>query len=275
MFVLPTGKTTTILIGGAILLVVVSAAAIYARDVLGITHIAGVGYLQVLRIDREVSNLPVWYSSSLLLLGALSLAAVGGHARRRRIRIRWRGLAVLVLLMSIDEGVRIHERLGALLRNLTGVGLSWIIPAGLLVAGVVLITRQVWRTVTRDDRVRFAQATAVFAAGAVVMEIMHKVLSPEALGFAHYALVHGEEALEMCGAALLLRAAWLVLAPDGHMVLTIGPAPSAPVTRTTEPALTADDSRSPTAAMPRPIAFSVRLPNPSTSRGGDVAPSAR
>lgn len=231
MFTLPIRKITTILIAVALVLVVMSAVAIYARDVLGIMRIAGVGYLQVLRIDREVSNLPVWYSSSLLLLGALSVAALGARMQQRRLRIRWWVLASLVLLMSIDESVRIHERVGAVVRNLTGVGLSWIVPGSLLVVVVVIVTREVWRTVTHNDRMRFAQSTAVFAAGAVAMEIVHKVLSPAVGGLVHFGLVHVEEALEMCGAALLLRAAALVIAPDGRLVLTVGPDESAPTTR--------------------------------------------
>ncbi|HSK95776.1 MAG TPA: hypothetical protein VK891_04085, partial [Euzebyales bacterium] len=133
MLIFDIRKTTMALIGLAVLLVVVSAVATYARIELGIVRIAGVTYLQVLRIDREVNNLPTWYSAAQLLAVALSLAAIGGRASQRRLRLRWWALAALVVLMSMDETVRIHERLGVFTRNITGLHLPWAVPAGLLV----------------------------------------------------------------------------------------------------------------------------------------------
>lgn len=223
MFTLPVHKITRILIGTALVLVTVSAIAVYARDELGITRVAGVAYPQILRIDRELNNLPTWYSASLLLVCALSIAAVGARVSPRATRIRWWALASLVLLMSIDESVRIHERLGAFVRNLTGVWVPWVVPAGLAVVVVLVLTRGVWRTVTRDDGIRFAQGAVVFVTGAVGLEVVHKLLAPAAGGLVHYGLVHAEEGLEMLGVTLLLRAAWLVMAPDGRLVVTLGP----------------------------------------------------
>lgn len=228
---LPIRRITAVLIGTALVQVAVSAVATYARNELGITHIFGVTYLQVVRIDREVNNLPTWYSSSQLLLCALSVAAIGARTQRRRLAIRWWTLACLVLLMSIDESVRIHERLGALVRKLTGLDLPWVVPAGLAVLVALIATGQVWATVARGDRIRFAQGAIVFIAGAVGMEVVHKLVLPAADGFVHFALLHAEEGLEMCGIALLLRAAWLVIAPRGRLVLHVGPEEPAPVTQ--------------------------------------------
>lgn len=235
MFTVPVRKTTTILITAALVMVPVSAIAIYARQELGITRVAGVAYLQILRIDREVNNLPSWYSSSLLLLCSLSIAAIGARMHQRRLRLRWWTLATLVMLMSIDESVRIHERLGAFVRNLTGLGVPWIVPAGLLVVVVLIVTREVWREVARNDRLRFAQGAAVFVAGAVGMEVLHKVLSPAPDSLVHFGLVHVEEGLELCGIVLLVRAAWLVMAPNGRLMIRLGPDDAAPATRVAEP----------------------------------------
>ena len=216
-------KTTIVLLGVAALLVLVSAVATYARTELGIVRIAGVTYLQVLRIDRELNNLPTWYSAAQLLAVALSLAAIGGRAAQRHLRFRWWALATLVVLMSMDETVRIHERLGVFTRNLTGLDLPWVVPAGLLVLIVLAATRAVWRTVTRRDLLRFVAGAGVFVAGAIGMEVLHKLVSPDRDGLLHFALLHAEEGLEIAGVALLLRAAWLVLAPTGRLVIGFGP----------------------------------------------------
>jgi len=229
VFILPVHRTATWLLLAAVGLVAVSAVAIYARDELGITRVAGVTYLQILRIDREVNNLPSWYSSSLLLIGGLSIAAIGARVPVRGLRMRWCALAALLVVMSIDESVRLHERLDSLVSNIVGLRMPWFVPAGILVMALLTATRDVWRTVSGGDRRRFAQGAAVFAAGSVGVEVIYKLVAPEAESLLHYALVHVEEGVEMCGVALLLRAAWLTMAPDGRLAFSIGhdePVPS-------------------------------------------------
>jgi hypothetical protein len=204
--------------------VVISAIATYARTELGIVHIAGVTYLQVLRIDREINNLPTWYSTAQLLVCALSIAAIGACSPQRRLAIRWWALASLVVLASMDESVRIHERLGTFTRNLTGLDLPWVVPAGALVLLILVATRAVWQTVTRADLLRFVVGAAVFAGGSVGMEVLHKLVAPAPDSLLHFALLHAEEGFEIIGVTLLLRATWLVLAPSGLLAISYGAA---------------------------------------------------
>ena len=69
------------------------------------------GSVRLLDVDAE-GSVPAWFSSSLLLVCALLAFSVpardGGHAAR--YAGRWRVLAVLLLLMSLDETVSLHER---------------------------------------------------------------------------------------------------------------------------------------------------------------------
>ena len=221
MFTLPIGKATRVLIIGGLALVGLSAVALGINEMSGATRIAELPYLQLLRVDREANNLPAWYSSGLLLLCATSLACVAAIQRAGRgpLSRQWWVLAALVLVMSIDETVQLHEDLGVVTSAVLGVRVPWMLPAAGIVLAVVFLTRGLWRSLESVTRRRFLLAAGVYGTGAVGMELIYKAVAPVRDGALHFALIHVEESLEMTGVVLLFRAVWLVLAPSGRVLM--------------------------------------------------------
>jgi hypothetical protein len=87
-------------------------------------------------LDEEI-NIPTFFSSCLLLFAALLLFVISllekYHSPNRLIY--WQILAVIFLLMAIDEFTSLHEKIISPLRRYLGGGrlgifyFAWIIPA--------------------------------------------------------------------------------------------------------------------------------------------------
>ena len=169
-------------------------------------------------LDNE-NNAPSLFSALQLLLAAILLESIAAGKRLRQAPLRWywTALAIGFLVLAIDEGVALHERVGwPLARWLRrhGVlmpiapGFTWIIPgvAGAVAAGLVL-RGFLTRLPVRISR-HFLIAGAMFAAGALGVEAI------EGRWFALHGddnytfvlLVVLEESLEMTGVLLFIRA---------------------------------------------------------------------
>lgn len=78
-------------------------------------------------------NIPTFFSSVSLLFGSLLLTIITFAKKRSGERyIHWLGLVVILLFLSIDELMMIHDRLNTIVRsglNISGLTFSaWIIP---------------------------------------------------------------------------------------------------------------------------------------------------
>jgi hypothetical protein len=182
---------------------------VFDRD-LGGEH----GLIQVfdLRVER---NLPTVYSTLLLALAALVtfLVAVRCRTKGDTEYRRWGFLAVVLLLLSIDETAALHERWTFLIReyiNPTGIlHDAWVIPfAGLLVVLAIYF----WPFLKRlppDTRNRFILAGAVFVGGAFGMELVEGYYESCCGTWvdSRYAFMAGiEELSEMIGMAMFVDA---------------------------------------------------------------------
>lgn len=118
-------------------LTLASAAVQFSHHVLGHDQLLGIARL----FDaNEELNVPTWYAAVSLMLASAILAtiSVAKWTQGDRFRRHWVGLAVIFAYLSMDEGSRIHEMLGAPLRGALQTGgifyYAWVIPAaGLLV----------------------------------------------------------------------------------------------------------------------------------------------
>ena len=125
----------------AVLLVCIAGlvAAGVASSVLKFTY----GYqsaftlIPLFDLDRE-GNVPAWFSSLLLFSIALLLGIIGAGKAKSRDRWRWHwiGLAVIFVLLSMDEAASLHERLTVPLRSALDLSgalyFAWVVPAGAL-----------------------------------------------------------------------------------------------------------------------------------------------
>ena len=164
-------------------LLVVASAVIFALGVgreLIIGQIGTETPLQDLRhfaLDSERS-LPAWYSS-LLMVGCAVLLFCTARLTRQdggRDVLRWSLLALIFLVMSIDEAVSFHEVLIEPLRN--GLGTSgifyfaWVIPGSVIVGLLGLYFLPFLFRLTTRSAVLFAAAGAIYVGGALGLELI-------------------------------------------------------------------------------------------------------
>jgi hypothetical protein len=128
-------------------------------------------------LDAEHS-LPAWYESVTMLASAGLLAILAALARNDdpRNRLPWMLLAVIFLLMSIDELVAFHEVSMRPLReafHLTGIFyFSWVIIAAPLLVALAIFFIPFLLRLPRPTAVRFFIAGAIFVSGAFGMEFI-------------------------------------------------------------------------------------------------------
>lgn len=198
---------------------------------------------RLVSVDVE-ANLPTWWNSTLLLAvaGLALTAALLSSGAARPGRLSWLGLTAATALLSADETVSLHERLGEVGRSWkrwAGGSLpthAWILP-GAVLAAVGTVCAVLWaRGLPRALRRGLLGALAVYLGGALITEAFN--------GWAHEhsystVLMLGtivEEGLEMGGCLVALAALgrYVVLERDpgsGRAAIRLregGPGPSGP-----------------------------------------------
>lgn len=164
-------------------------------------------------LDFE-NNVPAWFTSTVLLIAAalLGLIAVGKRREGCRFRAHWAWLAVIFLVLSIDEAVYMHEILRGPLHNrwkLDGLlFFAWIIPGSI---AVLIFGLAYWKFLLHlglRTRVLFVAAFSCYVGGALGLEAVGGALVQvhgyESLRYS--AVMFCEEILEMVGVAIFIYA---------------------------------------------------------------------
>ena len=157
-------------------------------------------------------NLPTWWSASLLVIAAAGhlVAAWVALPRSRATAAAWVGLGLLTALMSLDDTIRIHERLDRLTNRVldpSDYPFTWVllgipIAIGILVAAVVL-----GRALPRRTRNAILVGLGTFFFAAVGIEVLGGwLLHTTGVSTIYRISYHIEEFLEMAGAAVLVVA---------------------------------------------------------------------
>lgn len=177
---------------------------------------------RVMGVDVE-NSIPTWYSSMLLFVCCGLLSAIAFLKKRTRDRYtrHWQGLAVLFLLMSLDEAASLHETLDRALKvwlNLNGwLYYAWVIPGMIFVGCVGLAYWKFLKALPPATRQLFIIAGVVYVGGAIGIEIIG---GSYAEVYGRYTLRYSlittlEEALEMAGVV------WFVYALLNYLQQTI------------------------------------------------------
>ncbi|MHA7871430.1 MAG: hypothetical protein ACX939_03680 [Hyphococcus sp.] len=149
----------------------------------------------------------VWYSSALMLLNACLLYLISGLAAgaAHQSVFQWRLLAVVFVLLSIDETASFHESaIGPMYEvfGLTGYfTFGWVIPAALLLALFVIFYAPFLRKLPRRTAGLFILAGAIYVGGAMGLEMVSgKVLPLGGREGGLYVLITAiEEVMEIVG----------------------------------------------------------------------------
>ena len=163
--------------------------------------------------DQE-ANIPTYFSPILLLMSAVLLAMISGFKKSvgDRWAMHWRVLAILFVLMSLDEAVSLHEMLNKPLQDLVSISgyltFGWVF-IGLIVVAVLGMSywRFLW-SLERPLRIGIMAAGGMYVGGTIVMEMIGARLSSDP-GFGTASLsymmaVTVEESLEMTGIILFI-----------------------------------------------------------------------
>lgn len=197
----------------------------------------GRGELRVYIWVHEESNLPTWWSVSLLVCAALSFGVLGLLNRMLRAGGRagpWWLLGAICALLALDELTFLHERLDRVGIALAGEGfaLPWaLIGAPIAVLLGIAVTVAVRRLPRTTARLTVAGIVVLLSA-AVGLELVGGLMLGDQAGIHEGAdlpytfVYHLEEVGEMFGAGLLLCAPLAALglrARNGGFVLGVRP----------------------------------------------------
>lgn len=204
-------NVTRILGGIAVFLILASTAGQLARFLGGYDYLYGL--VRMFFLDEE-NNIPTFFSSGILLLSACLLAVIAVLKKRERDSFagHWTALAIIFMLLSVDEASSTHELLTAPLRNLLQTSgflyFAWVIPG---LAFVLVIATIYWRFLlhlpTRTRRL-FVVAAIVYISGVIGTELAAgwyvELYGKNNLIYSFLAML--EETLEMTGVIVFVYA---------------------------------------------------------------------
>jgi hypothetical protein len=226
-------KVALVLILVAVFLLLVSAVAQYIALSLDITNSRTFGLLFV----GEDESVPAWYSSIMLLFCSFLLAVIA-YAKKEagdRYSLHWSILSAIFLFLSVDEGIRIHEKMATLgWLILEGAGLSegfviraWVVPGAILVLIVALAYLRFLVALPPKTRNLFLLAGLLFVGGAIGMEMLSDFYVNLLGGVGNMsrgqiavriAIPYAEESLEMLGVIVFIYALMLHLSDQAEEV---------------------------------------------------------
>ncbi|MEP0956034.1 hypothetical protein NC995_06040 [Leptolyngbya sp. FACHB-1515] len=174
---------------------------------------------RLLNVNNE-ANIPTWYSTIALLVCVLLLALIATLKQQQNDRFtnHWRGLALLFLLLSLDEAASLHEKLNPFMRSLLNVDdnllFLWVIPGSIFAGAIALFYWKFLMSLPSQMRNLILFSAALYLSGAIGLELLtgFAVLNISGLHQLLLALVVAiEELLEMLGILLFIRALLLYI----------------------------------------------------------------
>jgi hypothetical protein len=209
-------RITALLACLALLLILAGIASKYARFSLGED---GLHQYHIREIARqfdpdEENNLASYYQIVTLQFCALLLALTSWAKRGAsdRYYLHWRALALIFLLLSVDEAASLHEATAEHLRGALHMGdyfhFAWVVPAIVFVLIVAISYLRFLLSLPAGTGWLFVIAGAFYVGGAVGMEIvgghlrkLHGEQSPQ-----YAAGTVAEEVLEIIGVWIFIYA---------------------------------------------------------------------
>lgn len=177
---------------------------------------------------RRLSNVeaqvafPTWFSAVLLLTTAVLFFLIARRERRQggRKRRHWAGLAIVFLILSIDEVLSFQQALRGPFRQalrLEGVAYyAWVVPAVGVSLILVLVYARFLVQLPARIRTRIVLSGLLFLAGEVGMELVGRVFAANPTGLGYFVASTLEETLEFGAVILLIDT--LLLHLDGETV---------------------------------------------------------
>lgn len=188
------------------------------------------GMLRPFNVDDEAS-VPTWIATTLLLSGAVAWGATALARRGEPVGRVAAGVAVVMLLASVDEGSSLHETVREPLRDGLGLGgalqFAWVLVGAPILVGLVVALLRVRDRLPADVARTLLVGAVVFGLGAVGMEVVGgqvaETAGRESIAWGISTVV--EESLELVGAGLAVVAGlvlWSRAAPRVRLDVSDG-----------------------------------------------------
>lgn len=160
------------------------------------------------------ANVPTYFNALLLVLAAALAYAISSIKRdqRDRYRYEWTLLALVFMLLSIDEASGIHETFNRLFKDAPEFGgwlhYKWLIPGGIVLAGLSLAFLRFFLHLSPGFKRLFLLSGALYIAGAFGGELLsgRHANTFGTKNFTYAAMTTAEEFLEWAGAVLMIFA---------------------------------------------------------------------
>ena len=223
-----------VLIGITGLLLAFHLIGLYLR--FGLGHDYALGFVPLFNLDSE-QNAPTLFNS-MLLVGAGVLCFVAATTVPR-FRWRWRFIALVFIILGIDETFGFHEPLFFVLRGNQSAGTASLVEhlGGLVFSdlvpwiSIICVVLFAWfwplvRYVERSIIVTGAIASMTYLAGAVGLDFLTAVERAGELSLATIIVLGTlEEILELVGASLFIYAILRYLAEMHRATVRLCPNP--------------------------------------------------
>ena len=200
------------ILGGIVVFLILASTAGQLGRFLG-GHDTVYGLVRMFFLDEE-NNIPTFFSSGILLLSACLLAVIAVLKKRERDSRagHWSALAIIFMLLSIDEASSIHELMTGPLRNLLHTSgflyFAWVIPGLAFVLAIATIYWKFLLHLSTRTRRLFVVAAIIYIIGAIGTELVGgwfvELYGRNNLPYSFLAML--EETLEMIGVIVFVYA---------------------------------------------------------------------
>ena len=184
------------------------------------------GLFRLFDLSHE-ANIPAWFSSNLLLSGAVVAGLVGAATRGAHAQ-GWRGIALVMAFFSLDEIAGFHERFVIPAEYIGPYGsirnITWVFVGVVVTGALVALFLKTVLASPPPIRRAVLVAGAIYAGGALGMETLGGVwaLHHGEVNWMHAVLGVLEEGGEMLGATLFLNAGLKYLETLGGVSVRAG-----------------------------------------------------
>jgi len=169
-------------------------------------------FVKLVDFDYE-ANIPTLFSSLILIIasGLFLVLATLSRIESPRDRKFWIGLAIVFLFLGIDEGAKIHEKIGDWFEQFVNaegyIYYPWVLPYVAVFLVLVAAYFKFYLRLPRHTQIGLFVAAAMFLFGAVVLDMLGgNEADANGTSTIYYSVLYTiEEILEMTGVIVLIR----------------------------------------------------------------------
>lgn len=226
-------KLVTCLLG--IIAAILAIVSVSGQYIIYRTEIQEMKFISLFDMDNEAS-VPAIFSVLLLFSAAclLSLITILKWKNKEHYVISWAILAIGFLVMAMDEGASIHEKLMPIMHMILGDNLPsifffpWVIPAILAIAIIAPFFIKFIINLPAKTKILFVISALIYLGGALGIELVSGyyagIYGMKNFGFNVIATF--EEIMEMVGIILFIRSLQAYIRDNyGSILFKFGRAP--------------------------------------------------